>query len=70
MKKGDYCTSAASNGIGGLSGALRAGHSIVSLVSGLSSSKVSACNLMIKEFCGGKGMIEQPVLKQISNPAS
>ena len=54
MKKGDHCASATSHGTGGLSDGLRAGHSIVSVVSGFSSSKVSACRLIIKEFCGGK----------------
>ena len=38
------------------------------VVSGLSSSKVSVCSMLIKVFCEGRGgMIEQSLLKQISN---
>ena len=43
----------------------------VFVVSELSSSKVSACSLIIKEFCGGKaGWNDKSLLKQISSPAS
>ena len=39
------------------------------VVSGLSSSKVSACNMLIKESAEARmgGMIEQSLLKQISS---
>ena len=42
---------------------------INTVVSGLSSSKVLVCGLLIQEFCGGKtgGMIEQSLLKQFSS---